>query len=226
MRGFGVNELLACYRRGVFPMAESQDDPRIFLLNPDERGVIPLDDFHIPRSLKKTIRRDTYHVTVNRCFETVVRACAAPARGREDTWINDPIMNLYLEMHDQGYAHSLECWTGGELAGGLYGVCLGGAFFGESMFSQKTDASKTALVHLVVRLRHGGFQILDAQFTTEHLERFGARTISRDDYLLKLTDALEINADFFSLTEGLKGDQILQLCSQEPTHHKPDAPGD
>lgn len=214
MRGFGVEELIACYRRGVFPMAEARDDPRIFLLNPDERGIIPLDRFHMPRSLRKAVRQDIFHVTVNRCFETVVRACAAPGPGREDTWINAPILRLYLDMHKSGYAHSLECWRDGHLAGGLYGVSLGAAFFGESMFSRATDASKVALVHLVARLRTGGYRLLDAQFTTEHLERFGAQSIARDAYLDRLDRAAESEADFFAMPEGLSGAQLLQSIAQ------------
>lgn len=214
MRGFGVEELIACYRRGVFPMAEARDDPRIFLLNPDERGIIPLDRFHIPKSLGKTVKRDVFHVTVNRCFETIVCACAAPAPGREETWINQPILKLYLDMHRAGYAHSLECWKDGHLAGGLYGVSLGAAFFGESMFSVQTDASKVALVHLVARLKAGDYRLLDAQFTTAHLERFGARSISRDAYMHKLDEAAEREADFFALPEGLSGTQLLQSITQ------------
>ncbi|TGY89837.1 leucyl/phenylalanyl-tRNA--protein transferase [Marinicauda algicola] len=214
MRGFGVEELIACYRRGVFPMAESREDPRIFLLNPDERGIIPLDRFHVPRSLRKTVRRDVFHVTVNRCFEAVVKACAAPGPNREETWINAPILRLYLDMHRAGYAHSLECWKEGRLAGGLYGVSLGGAFFGESMFSRATDASKVALVHLVARLKAGGYRLLDAQFTTAHLERFGAEAIGRDAYLDRLDRAVETDADFFALPEGLSGDQLLQSITQ------------
>ena len=210
MRGFGVKELLGCYARGVFPMAETRDDPRIFLLDPDERGIIPLDEFHIPRSLRKTVRRDQFHVTIDRCFQTVVRACASPAPGREETWINPSIESLYAEMHARGHAHSVECWRDGELVGGLYGVNLGAAFFGESMFSRATDASKTALVHLVARLKAGGFTLLDAQFMTEHLERFGARSIARDDYQDLLSRAISCKGDFFRLPEGLPGDQLLQ----------------
>ena len=210
MRGFGVKELLGCYARGVFPMAETRDDPRIFLLDPDERGIIPLDEFHIPRSLRKTVRRDQFHVTIDRCFQTVVRACASPAPGREETWINPSIESLYAEMHARGHAHSVECWRDGELVGGLYGVNLGAAFFGESMFSRATDASKTALVHLVARLKAGGFTLLDAQSTTEHLERFGARSIARDDYQDLLSRAISCKGDFFRLPEGLPGDQLLQ----------------
>lgn len=214
MRGFGVKELLGCYARGVFPMAESRDDPRVFLLEPDVRGVIPLNRFHIPRSLKKTVRKDIFHVTVNRCFETVVRHCASPSPGRTDTWINPVIESLYSEMHAEGHAHSVECWKDGALAGGLYGVSLGGAFFGESMFSRQTDASKTALVHLVARLKLGGYRLLDAQFTTEHLERFGAVGVPRRSYKQMLAKALDTDADFFALPEGLPGDQLLQSITQ------------
>ncbi|KAA5801734.1 leucyl/phenylalanyl-tRNA--protein transferase [Alkalicaulis satelles] len=214
MRGFGVRELLGCYARGVFPMAESRDDPRIFLLEPDERGVIPLDAFHIPRSLRRTVRRDVYHVTANRSFETVLRSCAAAAPGREDTWINDPIASLYLDLHRAGHAHSIECWREGALAGGLYGVTLGSAFFGESMFSRQTDASKTALVHLVARLKAGGFTLLDAQFLTAHLERFGAVAVTRRDYKAMLAEAAGQEADFFALPEGLPGAQLLQSITQ------------
>ena len=214
MRGFGVEELLACYARGVFPMAESRTDSRIFLLEPDERGIIPLDQFHISRSLRKTVKSDIFTITVNRCFETVVRACASPAPGREDTWINDQILSLYLDMHDAQHAHSVECWKNGRLAGGLYGVCLGAAFFGESMFSNETDASKTALVHLVARLNAGGYQLLDTQFNTAHLTRFGAISIPQEIYLEHLENAIAEPADFFALPDGLRGIQLLQSITQ------------
>lgn len=214
MRGFGVEELLACYARGVFPMAESRSDTRVYLLEPDERGVIPLDGFHIPKSLKKTIRRDAFALTVNRCFETVVRSCAASAPGREDSWINDQILMLYLDMHAAGHAHSIEAWKDGKLAGGLYGVSLGGAFFGESMFSRETDASKVALVSLVARLIAGGYVLLDTQFNTDHLKRFGAQTISQELYRERLDLATEQAADFFALPEGVAGDQLLQSITQ------------
>ena len=214
MRGFGAQDLIDCYARGVFPMAEGRDDPRIYLLDPDERGVLPLDGFHIPRSLKKTVRQDLYQVSVNECFEDVVRGCAAPAPGREETWIKSGIFSLYRELHRCGHAHSVECWAGGELVGGLYGVTLGGAFFGESMFSRRRDASKVALVHLVARLRVGGFVLLDTQFTTEHLERFGAKTISRADYKARLSAALELKADFHALPAEFSGSQALQSSTQ------------
>lgn len=214
MRGFGVEELLGCYARGVFPMAEARDDPRIFLLEPDVRGVIPLDGFHIPKSLKKTVKRDVFTVTVDRCFATVVRQCAEPAPGREDTWINPAIESLYLDMHQAGHAHSIECWKDGALAGGLYGVTLGGAFFGESMFSRATDASKTALVHLVARLKAGGFTLLDAQFTTAHLERFGATGVPRRIYKRKLAEAIALEADFDAFPAGASGAYALQSITQ------------
>ncbi|MFP4518591.1 MAG: leucyl/phenylalanyl-tRNA--protein transferase [Oceanicaulis sp.] len=214
MRGFGVEELLSCYTRGVFPMAESRDDPRIFLLEPDVRGVIPLDGFHIPRSLKKTVKRDVFTVTVDRCFERVVRACAEPAPGREETWINQAIESLYLDMHAAGHAHSLECWKDGVLAGGLYGVRVGAAFFGESMFSRATDASKTALVHLVARLKIGGFRLLDAQFTTAHLERFGACGVPRRAYKRMLAEAAAADADFNAFPESASGAYALQSITQ------------
>lgn len=215
MRGFGVRELLTCYTRGVFPMAEARHDPRIYLLDPDERGIIPLDEhFHISRRLKRTVKQDRFHITVNRCFATVVEGCATPQPGREDTWINDHILNLYIEMHEQGFAHSLEVWYDQRLAGGLYGVSIGGAFFGESMFSKVRDASKVALVHLVARLKAGGYSLLDAQFTTDHLETFGADVISRADYKARLAVSTEETADFFAWPEGASGAQALQSITQ------------
>lgn len=214
MRGFGAEDLIECYARGVFPMAEGRDDPRIYLLDPDERGVIPLDGLHIPRSLRKTVRQDVYEVRYNTAFDEVVEGCAAPAPGREETWINDGILSLYRELHNLGFAHSVECWHDGRLAGGLYGVSLGGAFFGESMFSHRTDASKVALVHLVAQLRSGGYILLDTQFTTEHLERFGAITIPRDIYRMRLGDALTIETRFPAVPEGMSGAQALQSSTQ------------
>jgi leucyl/phenylalanyl-tRNA--protein transferase len=214
MRGFGPEELLECYARGVFPMAEGREDNRVFLLDPDERGVIPLDAFHIPRSLKRVVKRDENEVTVDQCFERVVAACAEAAPGREETWINARIQTLYTELHRHGRAHSVECWRGDELVGGLYGVALGGAFFGESMFSRATDASKVALVHLVARLRAGGFILLDTQFTTAHLERFGAQTISRAHYRQRLAEALACEGDFNVLKPEISGVQALQSITQ------------
>ena len=212
MRGFGAQDLIDCYARGVFPMAEGRDDPRIYLLDPDERGILPLDHFHISRSLRKTVRQDLVQVSIKVGLLDVVAGCAAPAPGREETWINSGILSLYSELHALGIAHSVECWSGGDLVGGLYGVALGGAFFGESMFSRRRDASKVALVHLIARLRAGGFVLLDTQFTTEHLERFGAETIPRDDYRTRLDAALSVQADFHGLPDEISGARALELA--------------
>ena len=214
MRGFGPQELLNCYARGVFPMAEGRDDPRIYLLDPDERGIIPLDEFHASRSLRKAVRQDLYRVTVNQAFAAVVEGCAKPAPGREETWINEAIIRLYSSLHEAGYAHSVECWSGADLVGGLYGVSLGAAFFGESMFSLRRDASKIALVHLIARLRAGGYSLLDTQFTTEHLKSLGAITIPRSAYRERLADALIFEADFHALPGNVSGRQALQSITQ------------
>ena len=196
MEAFSARDLLACYARGVFPMADARDDARVFLIDPERRGVIPLERFHVSRRLARTVRRDVYEVRVDSAFAAVVDACAAPGPGRAETWINRPIERLYLRLHELGFAHSVECWQGGELVGGLYGVALKGAFFGESMFSRARDASKVALVHLAARLVGGGFRLLDAQFMTEHLAQFGAEEISRRDYRRRLERALAADADF------------------------------
>lgn len=214
MRGFGAEDLIECYARGVFPMAEGRDDPRIYLLDPDERGVLPLEGFHIPRTLRKAVRQDTFDIRFDTAFEAVVAGCAEPAPGREETWINDGILSLYRELFQLGFAHSVESWQDDELVGGLYGVSLGGAFFGESMFSRRTDASKVALVHLIAQLKAGGFILLDTQFTTEHLERFGAITIPREMYHLRLADALKIQTGFPAVPEGMSGAQALQSITQ------------
>jgi leucyl/phenylalanyl-tRNA--protein transferase len=182
--------VLRAYAEGLFPMAERRDDPTLFWVSPEQRGVIPLDAFHVPKRLARTVRSDIFHVSVDTAFGQVMRACAAPDEGREETWINDEILRLYTALHASGHAHSLECRRDGKLVGGLYGVRLGGAFFGESMFSRQTDASKVALVHLVARLKLGGFKLLDAQFLTEHLARFGAVEIPREAYLAKLSEAI------------------------------------
>jgi leucyl/phenylalanyl-tRNA--protein transferase len=214
MRGFGAAELLECYSRGVFPMAEGRDDPRIFLLDPDERGILPLDDFHLPRSLQKTVRQDVYQVSVDLQFDAVVSGCAEIATDREETWINSGIRRLYHDLHELGHAHSIECWQGGDLVGGLYGVSLGGAFFGESMYSRQRDASKVALVHLIARLRAGGYTLLDTQFTTPHLGQFGGCSISRDEYRVRLADALLREGDFLALPPEISGCQALQSSTQ------------
>jgi leucyl/phenylalanyl-tRNA--protein transferase len=195
-RVFGPNELLDCYRRGVFPMADSRDDPRLFLVDPDRRGVLPLDRFHLPRKLRRVVESDRFTVRVDTAFGRVMDMCAEPAPGRTNTWINAQIHNLYGALHRMGHAHSVECWEGDELVGAVYGVHVNAAFFGESMFSRRTDASKVALVHLVARLIKGGFRLLDAQFITEHLKQFGAEEIDRDEFHRRLEHALAADADF------------------------------
>ncbi len=189
--------LLRAYATGLFPMAESAEDPELFWVDPERRGILPLEEFHVPRSLRKALRRGTFEVTADRDFAGVVRGCAERSPTRRSTWINSEIIRLYTALHAMGAAHSIECWRGGRLAGGLYGVALGGAFFGESMFSRETDASKVALVHLVVRLRRGGFTLLDTQFVTAHLARFGAVEISRRIYRRRLETALDVDARFY-----------------------------
>jgi len=214
---FGPEALLACYAQGVFPMAEAHDDPRVFLVEPDQRGVIPLDRFHIPSRLRRTVRSEPFEVRVNTAFAAVLDACAAPAPGREDTWINAPIRRLYVELHQRGFAHSVECWRDEALVGGLYGVTLGGAFFGESMFSRATDASKVALVHLVARLRKGGWRLLDAQFLTEHLSQFGAVETPQEAYLRMLPWALQASPDIAAFTAPLSGAEAVAYALQPTT---------
>ena len=183
--------LLRAYSIGLFPMAESADDPEIFWVEPEVRGVLPLDQFHVSHSLAKKLRRKPFDIRFDSAFEQVIEKCAEPAGDRPSTWINATIRKLYCELHAMGHAHSVEAFEGEELVGGLYGVSLGSAFFGESMFSRRTDASKICLVHLVERLKAGGFTLLDTQFTTEHLKTFGAIDIPKDDYLEKLKNAVE-----------------------------------
>ncbi|MDF1791288.1 MAG: leucyl/phenylalanyl-tRNA--protein transferase [Thalassobaculaceae bacterium] len=188
--------LLQAYAVGVFPMAEGRDDPRLFFVDPDKRGILPLDGFHIPRSLRKTVRKRVFEVVWDRDFEATIDGCAEATLRRPDTWINPEIHRLYLALFARGHAHSVECWKEGTLVGGLYGVRLGGAFFGESMFSRATDASKVALVHLVATLKASGFTLLDTQFITDHLTRFGAIEIPRDDYRDMLAQAIAAPVQF------------------------------
>ena len=188
--------LLKAYSVGLFPMAESADDPALFWVDPERRGIMPLDAFHVPRSLRKTVRKGEFQVSCDTDFVGVVRACAEPTANRPSTWINEEIVRLYAALHRMGNAHSVECRRDGALVGGLYGVALGGAFFGESRFSRATDASKVALVHLVARLKRGGFLLLDAQFITAHLARFGALEVPRAKYRRQLATALAQPARF------------------------------
>jgi leucyl/phenylalanyl-tRNA--protein transferase len=213
MKPFSPDDLIACYKRGVFPMAESRADDGFFIVDPEWRCILPLDGFHVPRRLKRTMRGDAFCFTIDRDFAAVIDACAAPGPDREDTWINSDIRTLYLDLHARGWAHSVEARKDGQLVGGLYGVALGGAFFGESMFSRATDASKAALVHLIARLRFGGFRLLDAQFTTPHLEQFGAQTLPRRIFQSLLGVALDARADFGTLPEATTGAELVEISS-------------
>jgi len=196
MERFDANVLLDCYRRGVFPMAESREDRGIFLVDPDVRGIIPLDGMHISKSLRKVIRRNVYEVTFDQCFNQVIAECARETDDRPDTWINGGIDFLYNQLHVMGHAHSVEIWKDEALVGGLYGVSVGGAFFGESMFSRATNASKIALYHLVQRLNERGYTLLDTQFMTDHLRSLGGVEIIRAEFQDKLKVALTIQTSF------------------------------
>ncbi|QIO52039.1 leucyl/phenylalanyl-tRNA--protein transferase [Rhizobium leguminosarum bv. trifolii] len=189
--GITPDILLRAYSIGLFPMAESADDPEIFWVEPELRGVLPFDHFHVSKSLAKTVRKNPFEIRFDHAFDQVIAACAEETSGRPSTWINKTIRSLYSTLFDMGHAHTVEAWECDELVGGLYGVSLGSAFFGESMFSRRTDASKICLVHLVDRLRQRGFTLLDTQFTTEHLKTFGAIDVPKADYAAMLTEAME-----------------------------------
>jgi len=204
--------LLKAYACGIFPMAENADDPSLYWIEPEQRGVIPLDAFHLPRRLARTVRTDRYSVYIDRDFAAVLDGCAAPGRDRARTWINTRIRSLYTRLHEIGHCHSVEVYDGKRLVGGLYGVRLGRAFFGESMFHLERDASKVALVHLVARLRAGGFSLLDTQFVTDHLKSFGAVEVSRRQYHKLLAQAISDDADFSALPldRPMRGEDILK----------------
>ncbi|HZT87714.1 MAG TPA: leucyl/phenylalanyl-tRNA--protein transferase [Stellaceae bacterium] len=197
--------LLQAYAAGIFPMAESADDPELFWVEPKLRGIIPLDAFHVPRRLRRVVRNGGFDVRCDTAFAEVMRGCAEASDKRPNTWINDEILRLYGALFASGNAHSVECWREGDLVGGLYGVSLGAAFFGESMFSRVTDASKVALVHLVARLRLGGYRLLDTQFLTPHLARFGGIEVPRAQYRRLLAEALRYRAGFPAGLPGAAG---------------------
>ena len=188
--------LLRAYAIGIFPMAEGRKHTDLHWIDPEMRGVLPLDEFHVPRRLRRRIRRCDFEVRCDTAFAEVIRGCAEPSGSRNDTWINPTIEKLYVDLFNAGFAHSVECWRDGNLVGGLYGVALGAAYFGESMFSRESDASKVALAHLVLRLRKGGYLLLDTQFVTEHLRRFGAIEIDREHYRSRLAKAITTPAEF------------------------------
>ena len=204
--------LLKAYACGIFPMAESADDPSLYWIEPQKRGVIPLDGFHVPRRLARTVRAERFEIRIDQDFDVVINACAAPAPGRGKTWINPRIRRLYGELFQRGHCHTVEAWREGQLVGGLYGVRLGRAFFGESMFHRERDASKVALVHLVALLRAAHFTLLDAQFMTEHLWQFGAAELERTDYQKILAEALRGDATFAA--QPCSGAEALALIAQ------------
>jgi len=202
--------LLKAYACGIFPMAESAEDPSLYWIEPDLRGIIPLDRFHVSARLARTVRSDQFQVTVNRDFDGVIDGCAEPQAGRPRTWINQRIRALYRKLHERRHCHSVEVYLDGALVGGLYGVALGRAFFGESMFHRMRDASKVALVHLVARLRAGGYTLLDTQFVTDHLKSFGAIEVPRRQYHKLLESALAGEGDFAALDRrGTSGQEVL-----------------
>jgi leucyl/phenylalanyl-tRNA--protein transferase len=209
--------LLRAYSIGIFPMAESAEDPTIYWVEPRERGIIPLDGLHVSSRLARTVRSDVFEIRIDTAFDQVLAGCAAPARDREQTWINARIRALYGELFDMGHAHTVECWKDGRLVGGLYGVNLGAAFFGESMFHAERDASKVALVHLVARLRAGGFKLLDTQFVTPHLASLGAVALSRRRYRDLLDEAVAHQADYLAWPADYRvsGAQALAALSPE-----------
>ncbi|MBZ6074917.1 leucyl/phenylalanyl-tRNA--protein transferase [Microvirga puerhi] len=208
--------LLRAYAAGIFPMAEDADDPSLFWVEPRERGIIPLDGFHISKRLARTIRSDRFEVRIDQDFDAVITGCAAPAMDREKTWISRRIRDLYGELFDAGYCHTVEVYDAGRLVGGLYGVRLRSAFFGESMFHIERDASKVALAHLVARLKRGGFTLLDTQFVTPHLAQFGAVEVPRRSYKQMLRTAMELDAEWNAWPTGIpvRGADVLAALGE------------
>ncbi|AHJ63841.1 Leucyl/phenylalanyl-tRNA--protein transferase [Granulibacter bethesdensis] len=214
--------ILQAYRAGLFPMAETRGGARLYWLDPEERGILPLDGFHLPRRLLRTVLAERFEVRIDSDFPAVIHACAAPRRGRMDSWINAEIKRLFIDLHRIGHAHSVEAWQDGKLVGGLYGVVLGAVFFGESMFSTVRDASKVALTHLVARLRLGGFRLLDTQFVTTHLTQFGAMEIPREAYRQRLAACVDIRADWIATPpHALLVHAFRELAGKERNDHGP-----
>ena len=210
--------LLKAYACGIFPMAESADDPNLFWIEPENRGVLPLNAWHLPRRLRRTIRRDAFEVRIDTTFQGVIDGCAEPTSGRRKTWINSEIRRLYGALFELGHCHTVEAWQDDRLVGGLYGVSLGAAFFGESMFARTRDASKVALIHLLARLIAGGYTVLDTQFVTEHLSRFGAIEVPKARYDVMLRAALHRRADFAALPPVATGETILSILDTTSAH--------
>lgn len=212
-----VRELLSAYAHGVFPMAASATTPELYLQDPEWRGIIPLNRVELPRRLARTVRQQPYDIRINTDFDAVIDGCAEETPERGSTWINREIRQLYGLLHERGYCHTIEAWQGRELVGGLYGVTLKGAYFGESMFSRARDASKIALIYLCARLIAGGFRLLDTQFTTPHLAQFGTIEIMRRDFQVLLQDALEAPADYMSLDPATPPTDIIEIVRNANT---------
>lgn len=207
-------ELLQAYSLGYFPMAQNRDDKHVIWVLPDERGALKLGDARAPKKLKRFLASEPFDVTINTAFSELMSACAEPGPGRRETWINDSIIEVYTELHRLGFAHSVECYDGGELVGGLYGVVIGGIFCGESMFSRRTNASKIAMLHLIARLKLGGFSILDTQFYSDHLSQFGVTEIPDAEYQKMLSTHLDDEADFQRASDKLSATTVLQSITQ------------
>ena len=205
--------LLKAYTCGIFPMAESAEDPALYWIEPQHRGILPLDKVHVPRRLARTLRTTHLQVRIDTDIDGVIEGCAASRPGRRSTWINERIRSLYRDLFDLGHCHTVEVWSGGRLVGGLYGVALNGAFFGESMFSYERDASKIALVYLAARLAHGGFRLLDTQFVTDHLRQFGTVELNREEFHRLLEKSLDVDADFKRLAPDASPDMILEILA-------------
>jgi leucyl/phenylalanyl-tRNA--protein transferase len=208
--------LLKAYSCGIFPMAESADDPALYWIEPQHRGILPLDAAHVPRRLARTVRTTPYRVSIDQDFESIIDGCAASRPGRRSTWINDRIRRLYRDLFDLGHCHTVEVRHEGRVVGGLYGVALGGAFFGESMFSYARDASKVAMVHLIARLVAGGFTLLDTQFVTDHLRQFGTIEVDRGEFQRRLEAALAGKGDFLALPAEITGTEALAIIEAAP----------
>jgi leucyl/phenylalanyl-tRNA--protein transferase len=206
--------LLKAYTCGIFPMAESADDPALYWIEPQHRGILPLDGVHVPRRLGRTLRSTPLAIRVDTDIEGVIEGCAASRPGRRSTWINERIRGLYRDLYDLGHCHTVEVWDKDRLVGGLYGVALNGAFFGESMFSNARDASKIALMHLAARLAYGGFKLLDTQFVTDHLRQFGTVELNREEFHRLLETALDVDADFGRLAPDADADMVLAILAQ------------
>ena len=215
MPDFTLDDLIGCYRSGVFPMSDARDDDYLFLVDPPMRGILPIDGLHVPSRLARTVRKDDYVVRVDTAFQQVIELCAESASDRPSTWISYSIQALYQALFARSLAHSVEVWRDDTLIGGLYGVSIGGAFFGESMVSRATDASKIALVHLVARLKAGGFTLLDCQFQTEHLSQFGVVELPKAEYLERLADAVDLKADFYALSRATSGKDALKVLAED-----------